>query len=888
MGNDVKYFTLTVEETVNKLETDSDKGLSDVEVEKRKSKYGLNKLAEGKRKSFMMMFFAQFKDFMILVLLIAAAISGVIGEPIDSMIIVAIVIVNAIIGAVQENRAEESLAALKKLTIPEAKVIRNGDKQIIKSVELVPGDIVMLDAGDYIPADGRLIESASLKVQESALTGESVPVTKNIKVIEDSKTPLGDRLNVVAMSSMVTNGRASMIVTKTGMNTEIGKIAGMIQNTEVTLTPLQKKLEELGKILGIGAILACVTIFIIGMVQGGDPLLLFMTAVSLAVAAIPEGLPAIVTVVLALGVQRLIKKHAIIRKLPAVETLGCAGVICSDKTGTLTQNKMTILKVFNDGVLKDVTELENRELTKAESMMNQIALLCNDANISLIEGKEQEIGDPTEVAMVRYAQSFGIMKEEEMIAFPRMKELPFDSDRKLMTTVHVRNGETKYYSLTKGAPDVILDKCTYYMKNDEIIPLDKVQKDYIRKNNDELSDNAYRVIGYGYKEVPQTTDVTTEVLESNLVFVGLTGMIDPPREEVKQSIQECQEAGIQPVMITGDHKNTAVAIARELQIYQDGNLALSGIELDELSDEELRDKVELCSVYARVSPEHKVRIVSAWQEKGKVVAMTGDGVNDAPALKKADIGCAMGITGTDVSKEAAEMILTDDNFSTIVSAVKEGRNIFENIKKSIHFLLSCNVAEIIILFTATVLGWAQPLLPIHILWINLVTDSLPALALGVDPISGDLMKNKPRNPDESLFAHGFGGRIIYQGIILSVISLSVFYFSEMYYGIEIARTMCFAVLTTSQLTHLFNVRSELRSVFASYTFTNKYLWGAAGISLVLGLAVLLIPGLQGIFDVVPLTAFQWGIVAAGAVAPLVAVEIVKFAGKIVRKIRGTK
>lgn len=873
-------FLYSAVETEERLDVNPVVGLDSKAVEERIKTYGKNKMDEGKRRSFATMFFSQFKDFLILVLLVAAIISGVLGETTDAILIIIIVIINALIGAIQENKAESSMEALKNLTIPEAKVLRNGQREIIKSEDLVPGDVVFLDAGDFVPADGRLIDEASLKITESALTGESLPVKKSVMDIEDPETALGDRKNSVYMSSMVNYGRGKYIVTGTGMKSEIGKIAGMIQGTKNTKTPLQKKLEELGKILAIGAIFACLAVFGIGLLRGGDPLLLFMTAVSLAVAAIPEGLPAVVTVVLAIGVQKLVSKHAIIRKLPAVETLGCASVICSDKTGTLTQNKMTIKKIFAGEKTMDVSELDENALTPAEKMIMQVGLLCNDS--SIVKGKDgiQEIGDPTEVAMVAFAQNFKFEKEPEERNYPRVGELPFDSERKLMTTVHKMGNA--YYSLTKGAPDVILGRSSYVFKDQGIVPMDEETKIRIDSHNDALSDDAYRVIAYGYKKYDEMPEVSMEELEQEIIFCGLTGMIDPPREEVKESIKTCKKAGIKTVMITGDHKNTAVAIAKQLHIFEEDSLALTGVELARLSDKELDNKIEKIAVYARVAPEHKVRIVDAWQKKGQVVAMTGDGVNDAPALKKADIGCAMGITGTDVSKEAAEMILTDDNFSTIVSAVEEGRGIYANIRKAVHFLLSCNIAEILILFFATLVGWAQPLLPIHILWINLITDSLPALALGVEKGDPDIMNNKPRSPKESIFARGLGGRIVFQGIVLAAISLIVFRMDLLNYNVEVARTMCFAVLGFSQLAHAINVRSESKSIFGPTLFTNRYLWGALGISLILQLTVLFVPALQSIFDVVALNGTQWAIVIIGSLAPVIVVEFTKFLGRTIK------
>nr|WP_242852595.1 calcium-translocating P-type ATPase, SERCA-type [Acetobacterium bakii] len=874
-------FLLSPMEIEETLKVNPLTGLNSSEVEERSKIHGKNKMDEGERRSFGIMFVSQFKDFLILVLIAAAIISGLLGEISDTILILIIVLINALIGAVQEKKAEDSMEALKKLTIPEAKVLRNGQREIIKSEDLVPGDIVFLDAGDFIPADGRLIEEASLKITESSLTGESMPVHKSVADIKDPETALGDRKNSVYMSSMVNYGRGKYVVTATGMKSEIGKIAGMIQGTETIQTPLQKRLDELGKVLAIGAIVACIAVFVIGLFRGGDPYLLFLTAVSLAVAAIPEGLPAVVTVVLAIGVQKLVAKNAIIRKLPAVETLGCASVICSDKTGTLTQNKMTIKKVYANGEVMDVSELKEKTLSGPEKMVAQIGLLCNDA--SIVTGKDsiQEMGDPTEVAMVAFGGLLDYDKITEEKKFPRIAELPFDSSRKLMTTVH--KIDECWYSFTKGAPDVMIERAGYFFTDNEIVPMNDMLTEKIHSSNNALSNDSYRVIAYSYKKYDIEPEISFEELEHDFIFCGMTGMIDPPREEVKESIRICKKAGIKTVMITGDHKNTAVAIAKQLDIFEENSIALTGVELARLTDKELQHQIEAIKVYARVAPEHKVRIVEAWQKKGQVVAMTGDGVNDAPALKKADIGCAMGITGTDVSKEAAEMILTDDNFATIVSAVEEGRGIYANIKKSIHFLLSCNIAEVLILFIATMVGLIQPLLPIQILWINLVTDSLPALALGVEKNDPNIMNERPRSPKESVFAHGLGRRIIFHGIILAMITLTVFQIGLVNYSVDVARTMCFAVLAFSQLTHAINVRSEKKSLFSAQLFTNRYLWGALAISSALQLSVLLIPILQPIFHVVGMDAVQWFVVIIGSLMPLVVVELTKQAGPMLRK-----
>jgi Ca2+-transporting ATPase len=866
-------YDLMDDQTIDRaLKVNRQSGLNDRDVQARRAKYGTNELTEGKKVSVFQKFIAQFKDFLILVLIIAAVISGALGEMSDTVLILLIVVLNAIIGVIQESKAESAMASLKKMTVHEAKVIRNGVHQVIRSEQLVPGDVVLLEAGDAVPADGRLIEVADLKVQESALTGESVPVEKTLSGKFDVNTPLADRTNMVYMHSTVSYGRGKFIVTATGMETEIGKIAGMIQNTESRTTPLTQNINQLGKTLGLAALICCGVVFAVGLLRGGDPLEMFLTAVSLAVAAIPEGLPAIVTVVLALGTTRLAKKNAIIRKLPAVETLGCASVICSDKTGTLTQNRMTIKKVYANEEIIDAEAIKEDGFIPSEKFVVRIGELCNDAQISKDPDHPVEVGDPTEIAMVDYADKLGFDKNISSQEAPRVGELPFDSERKLMTTVH--HYHNTFLSFTKGAPDCLLAKCTHYLKGYEILELTPEQRKKILAVNEKLANDSYRVLGYAFQQYHEKPEISSEILENNLVFAGLTGMIDPPREEVRDSVKDCHQAGIKTVMITGDHKQTAVAIARDLEIFQDGDLALSGEEMDQLTDKELEDIISRTSVFARVSPKDKVRIVKAWQHRGEVVAMTGDGVNDAPALKQADIGCAMGITGTDVSKEAADMILTDDNFSTIVSAVKEGRGIYDNIKKAVHFLLSCNIAEILVIFIATLIGLPQPLLPVHILWINLVTDSLPALALGMEKQSDDVMQEKPRKKGESIFANGLGRRILFQGVVLFLISLVVFVAATKNYGIAVGRTMVFCVLGLSQLTHLLNVRSENQSAF-HHLFTNRYLWGAMGISVLVQLIVIFIPGLHSFFNVTALNGAQWGIVIAGSIAPLFIVEITK-------------
>ena len=817
-----KWFNESAEETCKILETNFNNGLNVEEVSERQKKYGLNELEAKKKKTLFQKFLEQFKDFMIIVLIISAIISGIIGviegEGVtDTLIILVVVIVNAIIGVMQENKAEKSLEALQKLSSHVAKVVRNGKLQVVQSRELVPGDIVVLETGDYVPADLRLFESVNLKAQEAALTGESVPVEKITEIINNDEIGIGDRKNMVFSSSLITYGRGKGIVTSTGMNTEVGKIAGIINETIDTETPLQIKLNKLGKTLGIVALVICAIIFGIGLLYGKEPIHMFMTAVSLAVAAIPEGLPAVSTIVLAIGVQRMVKRNSIIKKLPAVETLGSATVICSDKTGTLTQNKMTVQKIFYSGNIIDVDDIKdiNNDLEK----LIYTAMLCNDTKIS--ENNELT-GDPTETALVDLGFKLNFKKSiyEDM---PRTFEIPFDSDRKLMTTVNKVND--KYIVYTKGGVDELLNRCINYVENSEIKSDLEVYKKIISINNENMAKEALRVLAFGYKELDHKPNKEElENLESDLTYIGMVGMIDPPRIEAKDAVKKCKTAGIKPVMITGDHKITAIAIAKELGILNNESEAITGSELEKMTQEELTKNIRNYSVYARVSPEHKVRIVKAWQTNGEIVAMTGDGVNDAPALKTADIGCAMGIVGTDVAKEAADVILTDDNFSSVVAAVEEGRRIYDNILKAIQFLLSSNVGEIIALFVAILItpilahvfgisdiSGLEPLLPIHILWINLVTDSLPALALAVDPAAKNIMERKPLKQGKGIFTKGMTMRIIYQGIMIGIITIIAFIIglattnSTDAERIKAGQTMTFCVLSLPQLVHIYNI-----------------------------------------------------------------------------------
>lgn len=890
------WFNKGVEEVQSQLKTDIHQGLSNEECAKRIEEYGHNELKEQNKTTILQKFINQFKDFMIIVLLIAAVISGVLSfiedeGLMDSIIILAIVILNAVIGVVQECKAEASLEALKKMSGYVAKVIRNGKTETIATKDLVPGDIVLLDTGDVVPADIRLIESFSLKSQEASLTGESLPVEKNIETINNEEVSIGDRTNMVFSSSMISYGRGKGIVVETGMNTQVGKIANMLENANSGLTPLQKKLEVLGKTLGIAAIAICVVIFAVGIFYGKEPFHMFMSAVSLAVAAIPEGLPAIATIALSIGVTRMVKRNAIVRKLPSVETLGSATVICSDKTGTLTQNKMTVVKMYYNNNVYDMESLQEA------SELHQIittGVLCNESKIVDDNNATKIVGDPTETVLVELAQKYDIQKEEYDQRYERIGEVPFDSDRKLMSTINNEEGRNIVH--TKGAVDELLKVCKYIQMDNNVIELTEDMKQTIIFNNEEMAKQALRVLGFAYRQIdnlPQEVNHIT--VENELVFVGMVGMIDPPRPEAKEAVQKCKEAGIKTVMITGDHLTTAIAIAKQIGILEDDGQAILGVELEKMTDEELKERVKDISVYARVSPEHKVRIVRAWQENGEIVAMTGDGVNDAPSLKTANIGCAMGITGTDVSKEAADLILTDDNFATIISAVEEGRRIYDNILKSIQFLISSNVGEIITLFTVIMatpliatwfgienLGLIEALLPIHILWVNLVTDSLPALALSVEPAEKNIMKRKARKMGNQVFTKGMTWRIAYQGLMIATLTLTAFIIGltstqglpeETRVGV--AQTMAFGVLAISQIVHSFNLKSNTQSIFKTGIFNNKYLIGAGAISLLLMLVVLNVPVIMDVFNIQPLTQYQVLVVAGLSLMPLVIVELFK-------------
>ena len=894
------WFNKEIKDVENILQTDVEKGLTSEEVTKRREKYGLNELQAAKKKSLLQRFLDQFKDFSIIVLIIAAIVSGIVGvangEGItDTIIILIVVLVNAIIGVSQESKAEKSLEALQKLTDHASKVIRNGEVIVVPAKELVPGDIVVLDTGDYIPADLRIIEAVNLKAQEASLTGESLPVEKETKKIEDPETGIGDRVNMAFSSSLVTYGRGKGIVVETGMTTEVGKIAGMINSTEKQETPLQTKLNKLGKTLGIAALAICVFIFLIGLIQGKEPIHMFMTAVSLAVAAIPEGLVAVSTIVLAIGVQKMVKKNAIVKRLPAVETLGSATVICSDKTGTLTQNKMTVEKIFWNNSVKDLENIQENEIDEELNKLVYANMLCNDTKVS---NDGTLTGDPTETALVDMA--FKLDFDPTIYdRTPRLEEVPFDSDRKLMTTVNKVN--EKYIVYTKGGIDELLNRCVSYEINGEVKNDLDVYSNKIKQENEQMAKEALRVLGCAYKEIDHVPNKQEmEEIEKDLIFIGMVGMIDPPREEAKHAVDKCKTAGIKTVMITGDHKITATAIAKKLGILEDESEAITGLELEKMSDEELEKNVRNYSVYARVSPEHKVRIVKAWQKQGEIVAMTGDGVNDSPALKTSDIGCAMGIVGTDVAKEAADVILTDDNFATIVSAVEEGRRIYDNILKVIQFLLSSNVGEIIVLFLATMLtplfaSWfgitdinhLEILLPIHILWINLVTDSLPALALAFDPADKDIMKRKPAKPGKGVFTKGMTWRVIYQGVMIGLLTLAAFMIglattTEPINGltldaskIEVGQTMAFITLALSELVHVFNIRNNQKSIFRTSIFNNPKLILAIIASAALMFVILLVEPLRNIFSI-PVLPTQNILELLGLVfAPILIVELFK-------------
>ena len=864
------FHNKSTDDVLTQLGTDVKTGLSSAQVSEKKAQFGENKLREKKKKTMFQRFMDQFKDAMILILIAAAAISFVIacveGNPnefIESGLIVLIVIINAVMGVMQESKAEKALDALKSLSAPHARVIRDGEEKIVDAVNLVPGDIILLEAGDFIPADARLIRSVSLKSEESALTGESVPSEKDAAAVVAENAGVGDRTNMVFSGCSVTYGTATAVVTGTGMDTEMGKIANLLDNESEGQTPLQEKLTQLGKYLGVIALVACAIVFVEGIVNDIPPLEIFMTAVSLAVSAIPEGLPAIVTIILSIGVQRMVKKNAIIRRLPAVETLGSASVICSDKTGTLTQNRMTLVKAYLDNGEREDISTDNGDSIKT---LLRYATLCCDGSVVFHGKEEQHIGDPTETAIVLAAHKNGMPKDDLNKSYPRLAEIPFDSDRKLMTTVNKIDG--KNIVIVKGAFDVMASRCI------------AGDIEAAKAVNDEMSSSALRVLAVAYKEIDEVpAEPTSEELEKDLIFMGLVGMIDPPRPEAKDAVAVCRKAGIKPVMITGDHVVTASAIAKEIGILEEGDKAITGAQLDAMTDSELDAQVEDISVYARVSPENKIRIVKAWQRKEKVVSMTGDGVNDAPALKAADIGCAMGITGTDVAKGAADMTLTDDNFATIVDAVREGRGIYANIKKVVGFLLGTNIGEIITVFVAMLLWHKSPLVSMQLLWINLVTDSLPAIALGMEDVENDVMDKNPKPKKEGLFANGYGIQIALQGVMFGTLSLIAYAIGSTFSHPWGGQTLTFMVLALSQIVQAYNMRSE-HSLFKIGIFTNKKLNGAAFLSVALVALLLFVPPLAKIFE---LTLLPWKYYLAGVgliLVPFVVMEISKLFGLI--------
>ncbi|WP_250277943.1 calcium-translocating P-type ATPase, PMCA-type [[Clostridium] colinum] len=857
----MNYYSINIKDTEKQLKTNIQTGLTSKEATNRLRQNGENIIKDSNKKNNIVKFFEQFNDFMVIILLIAGFISFFIsflqGEKdfLDAIIIILIVFINAILGFMQENKAEKALEALKKMSSPKATVIRDGILQKIDSTSLVVGDIIVINNGDYISADARLIECTNLKVEEATLTGESIPIEKVSDTINIENSSIGDRKNMVYSGTLAINGKGKAIVTAVGMKTEMGKIADMLINQENEQTNLQKKLEETGKILGIGALIICFGIFFIGIFRKIPPFEMFMTSISLAVAAIPEGLPAIVTIMLAIGVEKMVKRNAIIRKLPAVEALGSATVICSDKTGTLTQNKMKVVRTY----------------TKDKQMLYSMASLCNNVEIGL---KNKLMGEPTEIAIMELAIQNGVYKQKEEEALPRVNEIPFDSKRKMMTTIH-RN-KNGYKIITKGAIDVLLKRCSYYYENGRKEPLTENKKREILRENMAMAKEALRVLAICYKDSDTYIDIKSTNVEKDLIFLGMVGMIDPPREETYEAVMKCKKAGIKPVMITGDHIETAKAIGRKIGILRQEGLAITGEELNNITEKELCENIHKYDIFARVSPEHKVRIVKAFKKRGHIVAMTGDGVNDAPALKAADIGCAMGITGTDVAKGAADIILADDNFSTIVEAIKEGRSIYENIKKSVHFLLSSNIGEIITILVALIIGFKSPLVAIQLLWINLVTDSLPAIALGIDPPDQFLMEGSVKKSKTGIFTKARWSRIALEGMMIGCLSLLAYAIGiAVFKEYIIGSTMAFATLSISQLIHAFNMKTE-KSIFSINLFNNPYLIYSLIAGVILQVLVIMVPFLANIFKVVALNTTQWLIVLILCIMPIIIVELEKF------------
>ena len=839
-----KFFSKSATDVLNHFNV-TKKGLSTEQVNKSREENGFNELTEKKKKSVLVVFLEQFKDLLVGILIVAALISMATGDVESTLVIFAVIIMNAILGTVQNVKAEQSLNSLKALSSPNAKVIRNGVKVEIPSREVVPGDIVVLEAGDLVVADGRIIESFSLQVNESALTGESESVNKFEEVIDSEEVALGDQKNMVFSSSLVTYGRALIVVTNTGMTTELGKIATLMEQTKEKKTPLQITLDDFSKKLATIILIICIIVFGLSVYRQTEILDALMFAVALAVAAIPEALSSIVTIVLALGTQKMAKENAIIKNIKSVEGLGCVSIICSDKTGTLTQNKMTTKQIFVDNSLIESEDIKFNDNLVQKDLM-RAAILCNDS--TSVDGKE--IGDPTEVALVNLGHVHSLNEQDVRDEFKRLKEIPFDSDRKLMSTLHYI--DNKYVMYTKGALDVLLDRTTHIRTSEGVKEITQADKDRILNTNQYLSENGLRVLSFAYKELDSEKELSLDD-ENNYTFLGLISMIDPPRVESAEAVKDCIMAGIKPIMITGDHKITASAIAKQIGILQEGDMAVTGLELDKMSDEELNKKLSHISVYARVSPENKIRIVDAWQNKGKIVAMTGDGVNDAPALKQADIGIAMGITGTEVSKDAASMILTDDNFATIVKSITNGRNVYRNIKNSIKFLLSGNMSGIIAVLYASIMNLSVPFAPVHLLFINLLTDSLPAIAIGMEKSSKDLLKDKPRDSKESILTKDFMIEIAFEGLLIAIFTIIAFHIGLSTGNKEIASTMAFSTLCLARLFHGFNCRGK-KSVFSLGVFSNKFSWYAFGTGLVFLNAVLFIPPLQNLFQVASLSS----------------------------------
>ncbi|MDD5014651.1 MAG: calcium-transporting P-type ATPase, PMR1-type [Atribacterota bacterium] len=888
-----KYYQQSIDEVVKYSETDLKTGLSSPEVKKRLDEIGPNQLEGKKSRTPWDMFLGQFKDVLVLILLISALVSFFLGEVSDAIVIAIILILNAALGVAQEYKAEKSLAALKKLTTPNALVIRNGKQARIKATQLVPGDIVLLESGDHIPADLRLTMVTNLKIQEAILTGESVPVEKKSELINKENISLGDQNNLAFMGTAVISGRGRGIVVATGMKTEMGQIAKMLEEQKQEETPLQKKLNQVGKKLGLIILIVVGFVVLLGYLRGIEFFEMFLIGISLAVAAVPEGLPAVVTIVLALGVQRMIKKHVIVRRLPAVETLGATTVICSDKTGTLTQNQMTVRKLVLPeknievegegyqpvGKFYQTGQEIQPQADSDLSLLLKGAVLCNNAELQKNNDNEQWeiIGDPTEGALVVTAAKAGYDKEKLEEDYPRVNEFPFDSDRKQMSTIH-QTADGNQIIFVKGAPDQVVDYCEYYQKNGSKEEMGESVKNKVLSQNRELAQEALRVLAIAYRFVDkENLDEIKKIkdAEKELIFLGLMAMIDPPHKEAIESVKICLRAGIHPIMITGDYSLTAKAIAAELGIYRSGDRVITGNDLEKMSQSELEEAVKNTTIFARVSPRHKRRIISALQKNKQVVAMTGDGVNDAPALKESDIGIAMGIAGTDVTKEASDMILTDDNFSSIVAAVEEGRKIYQNIKKFIHYLISCNLGEIIAIAGAILIGLPSPLIPIQILWVNLVTDGLPALALGLDPTEEDIMRRPPRDPNKGIFSGKMGFNIFSQGIFIGFLALCAFYLGLTFYSLDIARTMAFATLSFSQLSQSLNSRSEKYSIFKIGLFTNLYLIMAIFISGLLQYIVISMAPLQVFFKTVPLALNQWWIIIILSLSPIIYVELLK-------------